>query len=77
METSLHDLSHLFRQLGLPAEPADIDAFSARHRLRAGETLCEAAFWTPVQAHFLAQAMAQDSDWSDAADHLAVRLSQA
>ena len=75
METNRHDLTHLFHQLGLPAEPADIDAFAARHRLPAGVALCQADFWNPVQARFLAQAVSEDSDWSDAVDHLAVRLS--
>jgi hypothetical protein len=75
METNRHDIHHLFHQLGLPAEPADIDAFAARHRLPAGLALCQAAFWNPTQARFLAQAVSEDSDWSDAADHLAVRLS--
>ena len=75
METNPHNLTHLFHQLGLPAEPADIDAFTARHRLPTGLALCQADFWSPMQAKFLAQAVAEDSDWSDAADHLAVRLS--
>ncbi len=74
METNKHDLSNLFRQLGLSGEAQDIDAFVAGHRLGAGVTLAEAAFWTPVQAKFLAQSIAQDSDWAAAADALALRL---
>ena len=77
METHPHNLANLFHQLGLPAKPQDIDAFTARHRLRAGQALHAAEFWSPAQAHFLAQAVSEDSDWSDAVDHLAVRLSGA
>ena len=76
METNPHDLSRLFLQLGLPGGRGEIDIFVAKHRLRVGSALPEAPFWTPVQASFLAQALADDSDWSAAADELAVRLSQ-
>lgn len=76
METNSHDLSHLLLQLGLPGGPGDIDSFVAKHRLKAGSAMAEAPFWTPVQVNFLAQALADDSDWSAAVDELAVRLSQ-
>ena len=75
METHPHNLSHLFRQLGLSGESRDIDAFVLGHRLNVGVTLVDAHFWSPVQAGFLAQALADDSVWSAAADELAVRLS--
>jgi hypothetical protein len=38
--------------------------------------MTEALFWTPVQAKFLAQALADVFDWSAAVDELAVRLGQ-
>ncbi|MDD5336646.1 MAG: DUF2789 family protein [Rhodoferax sp.] len=76
VETNPHDLSRLLLQLGLPGGRGDIDTFVAKHRLRAGSAMPEASFWTPVQAKFLAQALADDSDWSAAVDELAVRLSQ-
>ncbi|MFC5522327.1 DUF2789 domain-containing protein [Polaromonas jejuensis] len=76
MDTSLHDLSGLFRQLGLAGEPRAIDAFLAAHRLDAGTALAEAPFWNPAQAAFLGEAIADDSDWAEAADELAMLLSQ-
>ena len=75
METNIHDLSHLFRQLGLSGDAHDIDTFIANHRLEKGTRLALAPFWSPAQAKFLAQAFLDDSDWAEAADELAVRLS--
>lgn len=75
METHAHNLTNLFLQLGLPSQPSDIDAFTARHRLNAGVLLCDAPFWTTVQAQFLHDAIREDSDWAEAADELATRLS--
>ncbi|MGL4317923.1 MAG: DUF2789 domain-containing protein [Pseudomonas sp.] len=76
MDTSEHNLSSLFKQLGLPAGKADIDAFIGSHRLSDGLALAEAPFWNKAQAGFLAQALNDDSDWAEAADELAVRLSR-
>ncbi|UUZ63498.1 DUF2789 domain-containing protein [Polaromonas sp. P1(28)-13] len=76
MDTSHHDLSNLFLQLGLPGEPQAIDAFLADHRLHAGTALPEAPFWSRAQAEFLREALADDSDWAEAADELAMLLSQ-
>lgn len=76
METHKHDLSHLFRQLGYSGAPQDIDEFVAQHRLKKGEALADAAFWTPAQAHFLRRALAEDSDWSEVVDQLSVRLTR-
>ena len=75
MDTSHHDLNNLFRQLGLPGEADAIDAFVAAHRLRAGMALVDAPFWNPSQAGFLREALADDSDWSEAVDELAMLLS--
>jgi hypothetical protein len=75
METSRHDLSHLFRQLGMSGDPQDIDAFISAHRLQTGVSLCQAPFWNKSQSTFLSAAIANDSDWSEAVDELAVRLS--
>lgn len=74
METHQHDLSHLFRQLGMSGAAADIERFIAQHRLEQGVALADAAFWTQTQAHFLRRALAEDSDWSEVVDALAVRL---
>ncbi len=75
MESHTHNLTQLFEQLGLPSTPADIDAFVTHNRLPKGVTLSKAPFWNTAQAQFLAQALSDDSDWAEAADHLAVRLS--
>ena len=74
MDTSPHLLRTLFAQLGLPNDPASRDAFLASHALGHGEALYEAPFWTPAQAEFLREAIADDSDWCEAADELATRL---
>lgn len=76
MDTSHHDLNSLFSQLGLPDEPQAIDAFLATHRLNAGTALVDAPFWSRAQAEFLREALADDSDWAEAADELAMLLSQ-
>ena len=75
MDTNPHNLPNLFKQLGLPGQAADIDAFIATHRLPQGTALVDAAFWTPGQAAFLKQSLADDSDWSEVVDELATRLS--
>lgn len=77
MELNPHDLEHLFQQLGLPAGPAERDAFVRTHRLAAGVRLSEAPFWTPSQAEFLKKSLADDASWSALADELAAMLSAA
>lgn len=74
MEPFAHDLSNLFLQLGLGGNSSDIDKFLATHRLRPGQPLPEAPFWSPSQASFLRDALENDAHWSDAADELASRL---
>ena len=75
MESNVHPLGELFQQLGLPAEPRDIERFLAAHRpLPAGTRLAEAKFWTPAQAALLREGLCDDADWSAAIDLLAVLL---
>lgn len=77
MENAFHTLTDLFRQLGLPDDPASIEDFVARHRpLPAGVALAEAAFWNPSQAQFLAEEVNDDADWAELVDTLATLLSQ-
>lgn len=76
MDTSSHDLSSLFAQLGLANGPVEMDAFLATHRLGQGVALTEAPFWSRAQAQFLREALANDSVWSVVADELAVLLSR-
>jgi Protein of unknown function (DUF2789) len=75
MEPIVHNLSNLFRQLGMAGDASNIDAFISSHRLEAGTRLPQAPFWTPSQAQFLMRAICDDANWAIAADELAARLS--
>ena len=75
MDTSSHDLSSLFLQLGLASNPAEVAAFVATHHLDQRMRLCDAPFWNKAQAQFLRESLEQDSDWAVAADELARLLS--
>ena len=76
MEPAIHEFADLFRQLGLAADAASIETFIARHRpLPPGTALADAPFWTPSQAQFLREEIADDADWAELVDALAVRLS--
>lgn len=71
MEAALHTLPNLFAQLGLPAEPAAIDAFIQSHRpLPETVRLAQAPFWTPAQAAFLREEILEDADWVGVIDQL-------
>lgn len=71
METQLHSMSDLFSQLGLPAEPEEIERFIATHSpLPASVQLADAPFWAPTQAVFLRESLLVDADWSDVIDTL-------
>jgi hypothetical protein len=76
MENLIHRLSDLFRQLGLPDEPAAMEAFIASHRpLPQGISLADAKFWTPSQAQFLREEISEDADWAELVDTFALFLS--
>ncbi|MDF3932662.1 DUF2789 domain-containing protein [Pseudomonas citronellolis] len=75
MDTTPHTFAELFKQLGLPNERQDIDAFLAGHRLEADQALADAPFWNEAQATFLREALDDDSDWAEEVDELAARLS--
>ena len=75
MDMSSHTLSTLFDQLGLPSDEQDIKKFVAKHRTQTGlDPLEGAPFWSPGQAHFLQEALTEDSDWSEVVDELNVLL---
>lgn len=77
MEANLHTMTHLFTQLGLPSEPANIQAFIECHRpLAAHLALCEAPFWTASQAEFLREQVQDDADWAGIIDKLDSALRQ-
>ncbi|MFZ4536182.1 DUF2789 domain-containing protein [Propionivibrio sp.] len=77
MENAIHKLGDLFRQLGLPDDPASIEDFITCHRPLPPEVhVAEAAFWTPSQALFLRDQINDDADWAELVDSLAVLLSR-
>ena len=75
MAKGYHSLSELFRQLGLPDSPFEIDRFVAIHApLPRSQALADAAFWAPAQANFLREELAGDADWAEVIDMLDARL---
>lgn len=75
MESTNHQFSELFAQLGLPATESDIRAFIEAHRpLPAALPLSEAPFWTPAQAELLRQQLREDADWAELVDQLNLAL---
>lgn len=75
MQAPTHSLPALFKQLGLPAEPADIEKFVSSHSpLKADLKLEDAFFWTPAQADFLREEILEDADWAEVVDQLNLML---
>lgn len=75
MELPNKDLGTLFEQLGLPSDPASIDAFIAQHYpLPDTVKVSEAPFWSDAQARFLREELLDDADWAPIVDELNVRL---
>ena len=71
MDTSIHTMQTLFCQLGLASDEEQINAFIEKHRpLPRNIALSEADFWNEAQAVFLAEAVAEDSDWCELVDEL-------
>jgi len=55
--------------------PDEIEKFLHEHAPLAGEVaLPDAIFWSSAQADFLSEALAEDGDWSEAADALNLAL---
>jgi hypothetical protein len=76
MESPVHRLGDLFRQLGLPDDPSAIEDFIATHGpLPAGVALPDAPFWNASQAQFLREEVSDDADWAELIDSLGARLS--
>lgn len=75
MESPIHDLSALFKQLGLAADQAAIDRFIGLHApLPQTCQLADAPFWSPAQASFLREEILEDADWAEVVDQLDVLL---
>lgn len=78
MQSPHHDYAQLFAQLGLPDDPASIDAFIASHApLPATLELADAPCWSEAQAQFLRTAVDRDADWAEIVDSLDARLRHA
>ena len=76
MDNNLHTMSNLFAQLGLPADPAGIEAFIAAHRPLGNDVpLYRAPFWTAAQRSFLKEQIIDDADWVGVIDDLNASLS--
>lgn len=75
MESSIHSLSNLFDQLGLPSDFLAIESFIKTHSpLAANILLSDAAFWTTAQASFLREEILNDADWAEVIDQLNAKL---
>lgn len=78
MEQPVHSFTQLFAQLGLPSDEGSIRHFIGRNSPLAEHLdLADAPCWTPAQAAFLREAVADDADWAEAADALSAALRQA
>ncbi|MGV8841741.1 MAG: DUF2789 domain-containing protein [Pseudomonas sp.] len=75
MDSPTHSLPSLFKQLGLPNDPSDIEAFISTHSpLPAQLKLADASFWSSAQASFLREEILEDADWAEIVDQLNVLL---
>jgi hypothetical protein len=75
MDTSKHNLSTLFEQLGLASGAKDIEDFVARHSPLPSEVaIQDAPFWSESQSHFLEEGLEEDSDWAEVIDELDAQM---
>lgn len=75
MDTSVHNLKNLFKQLGLPAWEEAIVGFIDQHSPLDPElSLSDAQFWNVAQRDFLREALSEDSDWTELVDQLDAML---
>ena len=75
METPIHSIASLFRQLGLDSTSEAIDAFiKINGPLPGSVELYKAEFWNTSQASFLKQMRDEDADWVGIVDQLDVML---
>ncbi|WP_260961537.1 DUF2789 domain-containing protein [Pseudomonas citri] len=75
METPIHSLPALFKQLGLPDDAVSIDQFIASHSpLKPDLHLADAFFWSEAQRQLLRDELLEDADWAEVVDQLDVLL---
>lgn len=65
MDTTTHNLTSLFAQLGLDNSPEAIELFITHHKLDPTLKLVQAPFWSPSQVAFINESLQQDANWSD------------
>ena len=75
MESPVHSLPSLFKQLGLSDDPVRIEKFVAVHSpLKPELHLADAFFWTESQKKFLRDEILEDADWAEVVDELNLLL---
>lgn len=75
MESPVHSLPSLFKQLGLENDPVSIERFVAVHSpLKPELKLADAFFWTDSQRAFLREEILEDADWAVVVDELNLLL---
>lgn len=75
MESPIHSLPALFKQLGLSDNAVDIDKFIATHSpLKPELHLADAFFWSESQQQLLREEILEDADWAEVVDQLNVLL---
>lgn len=75
MESPVHSLPSLFKQLGLPDDPVSIERFVSVHSpLKPELHLADAFFWTDSQKAFLREEVLEDADWAEVVDELNLML---
>ena len=75
MESPVHSLPSLFKQLWLPDDPVSIEQFVAVHSpLKPDLSLAEAFFWSESQRAFLREEILEDADWAEVVDELNLML---
>jgi hypothetical protein len=71
VETQIHNLNSLFKQLGLDSSNKAIEDFIYKNKPLPGNVILHnAEFWNESQAAFLKEAIEEDSDWAEVVDEL-------
>ena len=71
MDKPIHPFSEIFKQLGLPDDPVEIDRFITTHSpIDVDVKLVDAPFWNDSQRAFLKESYTADADWIPMIDQL-------
>jgi hypothetical protein len=75
MQSPIHSLPALFKQLGLADDAVGIDQFITAHSpLKPELHLADAFFWSDSQRQLLREEILEDADWAEVVDQLNVLL---